>query len=51
MVMARRALEPQGRWEEFLEAYRQLTRRWNQGEADAAALPAAYLLVTGIRRS
>jgi ubiquinone/menaquinone biosynthesis C-methylase UbiE len=51
MVMARRALEPQGRWEEFLGAYRELTRRWDQGEANSAALPAAYLLVTGIRRT
>lgn len=50
MVMARRALEPEGRWEEFLDAYRELTRRWNQGGDDEAALPAAYLLVTGTRR-
>jgi SAM-dependent methyltransferase len=50
MVMARRALEPQGRWEEFLAAYRELTHRWNQGEDGKAALPAAYLLVTGTRR-
>jgi len=51
MVMARRALEPEGRWDEFLTAYRELTRRWNQGGADEAALPAAYLLVTGTRRA
>lgn len=50
MIMARRALEPQGRWEEFLTAYRDLTRRWNEGGDDAAALPAGYLLVTGTRR-
>jgi len=50
MVMARRALEPQGRWEEFLTVYRELTHRWNQGEDGKAALPAAYLLVTGTRR-
>jgi SAM-dependent methyltransferase len=50
MVMARRALEPQGRWQEFLTAYRELTRRWNQAEEGKAALPAAYLLVTGTRR-
>ena len=49
MVMARRALEPQGRWDEFLGAYRELTRRWNQGEDDKPALPAVYLLVTGTR--
>ena len=47
MVMARRALEPEGRWDEFLAAYRELTHRWNQGENREAALPAAYLLVTG----
>jgi SAM-dependent methyltransferase len=50
MVMARRALEPQGRWDEFLAAYRELTRRWNEGGEEKAALPAAYLLVTGVRR-
>ena len=50
MVMARRALEPEGRWDEFLAAYRELTRRWNQGGDDEAALPAAYLLVTGTRK-
>src|SRR4051794_2902667 len=27
MVMARRVLEPQGRWDEFLDAYRELTHR------------------------
>jgi hypothetical protein len=50
MVMARRALEPQGRWEEFLTAYRDLTRQWNQAEDGKAALPAAYLLVSGTRK-
>lgn len=51
MVMARRALEPQGRWQEFLQAYRELTHRWNEEQDDgSAALPAAYLLVTGTRR-
>jgi hypothetical protein len=48
--MARRALEPQGRWEEFLTAYRQLTHRWNEADGGTAALPATYLLVTGTRR-
>ena len=51
MVMARRALEPQGRWNEFLTAYRELTHRWNEGEAGKAALPASYLLVSGTRRT
>ena len=51
MVMARRALEPEGRWDEFLAAYRELTHRWNEGEDGKAALPAAYLLVTGTRKS
>lgn len=50
MVMARRALEPAGRWEEFMAAYRELTARWNAGAGDEAALPAAYLLVSGTRR-
>lgn len=51
MVMARRALEPAGRWDEFLQTYRELTRRWNEGGNDSAAIPAAYLLVTGTRRT
>jgi len=50
MVMARRALEPQGRWDEFLTAYRELARRWNEGDDNDAALPATYLLVTGTRK-
>lgn len=50
MIMARRALEPQGRWDEFLAAYRELTRRWDQGDDGSAAIPAAYLVVTGTRR-
>src|SRR3954470_1343628 len=50
MVMARRALEPQGRWDEFLAVYRDLANRWNQAEDGTAALPAAYLLVTGTRK-
>src|SRR4051794_29363002 len=50
MVMARRALEPQGRWDEFLAAYRDLARSWNQAEEGKSELPAAYLLVTGTRR-
>lgn len=49
MVMARRALQPEGRWEEFLAAYRELAHRWNQAEDGHAALPVAYLLVTGTR--
>ena len=50
MVMARRALEPEGRWDEFLDAYRELAHRWNEGEDGEAALPATYLLVTGTRK-
>jgi ubiquinone/menaquinone biosynthesis C-methylase UbiE len=50
MVMARHALEPAGRWDEFLAAYQELTRRWDEGEDGKAALPAAYLLVTGTRK-
>jgi hypothetical protein len=49
-VMARRALEPEGRWDEFLTAYGELARRWNEGDDNEAALPAAYLLVTGTRK-
>jgi len=51
MVMARRALEPEGRWDEFLTTYRELTHRWNQGDENHAALPAVYQLVTGTRKA
>ncbi|HEX6390982.1 MAG TPA: methyltransferase domain-containing protein [Solirubrobacteraceae bacterium] len=50
MIMARRELEPAGRWDEFVDVYRELTRRWNQGEDGKAALPAAYLVVSGTRK-
>lgn len=50
MIMARKALEPQGRWDDLLADYRELTNRWNEAEDGTAALPAAYLLVTGTRR-
>lgn len=50
MVMARRTLEPEGRWDEFLTAYRELTHRWNEGDENSAALPATYTLVTGTRK-
>jgi ubiquinone/menaquinone biosynthesis C-methylase UbiE len=50
MVMARKALEPQGRWDEFLQAYRELTRRWDEGDENGASIPADFLLVTGTRR-
>jgi SAM-dependent methyltransferase len=51
MVMARRALEPQGRWDEFVTAYRELTYDWNEADNGvSASIPAMYLLVTGTRR-
>jgi hypothetical protein len=36
---------------QFLAVYRELTHRWNQGENGEAALPSAYLLITGTRKA
>ena len=46
MVAARPALEAQGRWDEFVEAFRQLVHRFNAGDEQAARLPSDYYLIT-----
>jgi hypothetical protein len=46
MVAARSALEAQGRWDEFVEAFRQLVHRFNTGDEQAARLPSDYYLIT-----
>jgi SAM-dependent methyltransferase len=45
MVAARSALEAQGRWDEFVEAFRQLVHRFNTGDEQAARLPSDYYLI------
>ena len=50
MVMARKALEPEGRWSPLVADYRDLVARWNEAPDGEVALPSAYLLVTGTRK-
>jgi SAM-dependent methyltransferase len=45
-VMARRVLEPQGRWEEFVSAFAELVRRFNRADDGTARFPAEYFLIT-----
>jgi SAM-dependent methyltransferase len=45
-VIARGALEPQGRWTEFLDAFADLIRRFNLAADGTARVPADYLLIT-----
>jgi SAM-dependent methyltransferase len=44
-VMARAALEPQGRWDEFLEAFSELVRRFNTADDGAARIRSDYFLI------
>ena len=45
-VMARKALEPEGRWDEFVAAFRDLVTRFNPAEGDGAAIESEYYLIT-----
>jgi hypothetical protein len=45
-VMARGALEPQGRWDEFLGAFGDLVRRFNPADDGSARIRSEYLLIT-----
>ena len=45
-VMARAALEPQGRWQEFLDAFAELVRRFNPGTDGAVAISSEYFLIS-----
>ena len=44
-VMARAVLEPQGRWDEFVERFGKLVHRFNDGDEQVARIAAAYLLI------
>ena len=48
-VMARAALEPEGRWEEFAGAYTRLFERFNAGAGGKARLESEYFII-GIDR-
>jgi hypothetical protein len=43
--MARAVLEPQGRWDEFLEAFRDLVTRFNAA-GDRATIRSDYFVIT-----
>jgi hypothetical protein len=45
-VVARGMLEPQGRWDEFVQAFTDLVRRFNRGEDGAARIRSDYWLIT-----
>jgi SAM-dependent methyltransferase len=45
-VMARRMLEPEGRWDEFLERFGELVRRFNASDGGRAQVESEYFLIT-----
>jgi len=45
-VIARRALEPQNRWEAFLEEFSDLVRRFNPVQDGSARIPSDYFIIT-----
>jgi SAM-dependent methyltransferase len=48
-VMARAGLEPQGRWDPFVEEFEQLIRRFNPLQDGRARIHSEYLLITARR--
>jgi SAM-dependent methyltransferase len=48
-VMARSLLEPQGRWDEFITAFRDLVTRFNPAEDGGAEIECEYYLITADR--
>jgi SAM-dependent methyltransferase len=44
-VSARAVLEPQGRWPDFLSAFRELVERFNRATDGTARIPSGYLLI------
>jgi hypothetical protein len=49
LVMARRALEPQGRWPEFLEAFTSLVERCDISDSGDAQIVVDWLFITAER--
>ena len=45
-VMARKVLEPDGRWEEFQAAFAELVHRFNRADDGTARIRADYLVIT-----
>jgi SAM-dependent methyltransferase len=48
-AMARRVLEPEGRWEAFVAAFADLVHRFNAADDGSARVAADYLLITADR--
>jgi SAM-dependent methyltransferase len=48
-VMARSMLEPQGRWDEFITAFRDLVTRFNPAQDGGAEIESEYYLITADR--
>jgi SAM-dependent methyltransferase len=48
-VAARRVLEPQGRWPEFVQAFTTLIESFDKGDAGGAKVAADWLLITAPR--
>jgi SAM-dependent methyltransferase len=45
-VAARQVLEPEGRWQELLDAFGKLVERFNAGTDGRVRIPASYLIIT-----
>jgi SAM-dependent methyltransferase len=45
-VMARRVLEPQGRWDEFVSAFSELVRRFDIASDGTTAIDSSYFVIT-----
>lgn len=45
-VMARRVLEPEGRWGEFMSAFEDVVRKWATETGDGVSIESDYLLIT-----
>ena len=48
-VVSRRTLEPEGRWEEFIDAFAELANRFNLADDGTARISSDYLLTLGQR--
>jgi ubiquinone/menaquinone biosynthesis C-methylase UbiE len=44
-IMARAVLEPQGRWDEYVDAYRDLLARYDTADDDTVRITSSYLMI------
>ena len=45
-MTARGVLEPEGRWDDFVGAFRELVRRFDVGDGGRARIASEYFLIT-----